>query len=354
MSEGGDDEDKTEDATHKKLREAREKGQVVQSKEVSTWIMLFTACMLFLWVGGWVASNITVLLTQFIAQPEAYFTDGGSLNDLVSVTFFEVLKYLGVILFVMMIAALVSSLVQVGPMYSTESLKPSLDKINPLKGFSRIFGMKAWIEFLKAFAKMVIIGVITTVVLIPIFHESEGMVGVSTQEIMTQLIRETKSLFIAVLSALFVLAVLDYAVQYFQMMKQLRMTKQEIRDEYKQSEGDPHIKARLRELRLQRVRKRMMAAVPNADVIITNPTHFAIAMEYKQGSNAAPKVIAKGQDHMALKIREVAKENNIPIVENKPLARALYETIDLDEEIPEQHYKAVAEVISYVFSLRRR
>jgi flagellar biosynthetic protein FlhB len=354
MAEGSEQEDKTEEPSPKKLREAREKGQVVQSREVNTWIMLFTAALLFAWAGVWLCSNLTTLLSQFIARPETFPADGRSLTEITFRTFLESAKYLGVILIVLFIAALLSGLAQVGPLYTTETLKPSLDKINPMKGFKRIFGGKAWIEFIKAFCKMLLIAVVTTVALIPIFSEAPGMVGISIPSMMDILRHETKGLFISVLAILFVLAVADYAVQYFQMMKQLRMSKQELRDEYKQTEGDPHIKSKLRELRLQRARKRMMAAVPSADVVITNPTHFSIALEYKQDGNSAPIVVAKGQDNIALKIREIAKENNVPIVQNAPLARAMYDSVDLDQEIPEEHYKAVAEIISYVFSLKRK
>lgn len=354
MAEGSDQEDKTEEPTQKKLREAREKGQVIQSREVNTWIMLFTSALLFVWAGSWIASNLTTMMAQFIARPESFSMDSGALHTLLLMTATDMFRYLGVILFVMFLAALCSGFAQVGFLYSTESLKPSLDKINPMKGFTRIFGSKAWIEFVKAFLKMVLIAVVTTVILIPIFQEAPGMVGTTLPGMMEILQHETKRLFIGVLSVLFILAAMDYAVQYFQMRKQLRMSLQELKDEYKQSEGDPHIKAKLREIRLQRARKRMMAAVPKADVVITNPTHFAIAMEYKQGGNSAPKVVAKGLDNIALNIRKIAEENKVPIVQNPPLARALYDTVELDEEIKEEHYKAVAEIISYVYSLKRR
>lgn len=354
MSESADQEDKTEDPTPKKLREAREKGQVVQSREVNTFVMMSASALLFIWAGAWIAEHIVEMMIRFLAEPERFNTDGQALADTMLYTSGEVFRYLGVFLIVLFIAALLSGLAQVGPMYSTESLTPSLDKINPLKGFGRIFGAKAGIEFIKAFAKMALISAITTVVMIPIFAQAPGMVGLPITDMMVALQHETKQLFIAVLSFLFVLAVLDYAVQYFQFMKQMRMSLQEIKDEYKQTEGDPHIKAKLRDLRMQRARKRMMAAVPKADVIVTNPTHFAVAMEYKQEKGTAPKVVAKGADRIAFKIRELGKEHDVPIVENPPLARALYDAVDLDEEIPEQHYKAVAEIISYVFSLKRK
>lgn len=354
MAEGGDDEDKTEEPTHKKLREAREQGQVAQSREVNTWIMLFFSAMLFIWIGGWVGNRLIIVMQNFIAQPHEFAMDSGALRQLMGSTSLEFFKIVIVPLAVLFVAAFLSGFLQVGPLISYESLKPKLDKIDPLKGIKRVFGMRAWLEFAKALFKFILVGVAATIVLWPVIIDSRDMVGIAVPEMNAILFRTIRQLFNVVLSVLFVFAAFDFGIQRFQLMKQLRMSRQEIKDEYKQSEGDPHIKARLRELRLKRARKRMMAQVPKADVIITNPTHFAVAMEYKQDSNSAPIVVAKGQDRIALRIREIAKENDIPIVENKPLARALYDTVELDQEIPEQHYKAVAEIISYVFSLKRR
>ena len=354
MAEGGDQEDKTEEPTPKKQREAREKGQVAQSREVNTFVMLFTSALIILTMGLWMSDRLGDLLTGFIAQPEIYPTDGGALIDTVMQVFRESFVIISIMLGGLFIAGIIAGFAQVGPLLSTESLAPKLDKINPIKGFTRIFGKKAWIEFLKGVAKLVIVAAITTVILMPIFDSAPGMIGMTIPAMIDSLFSEVKSLFIGVLSFLFVLAVADYAIQYFQLQKTLRMSLQEIKDEYKQTEGDPHIKARLRQIRLERARKRMMAAVPEADVVVTNPTHFSVALQYDQATSHAPKVVAKGQDLIALRIREIAKENDVTIIENKPLARALFDTVDLDEEIPEEHYKAVAEIISYVYSLKRR
>lgn len=354
MAEGGDDEDKTEEPTPKKLREAREKGQVAQSREVNTWIILFTATILMLGSGAYIAQELTTMLKEFIARPHSFAMDSHSIAQIMQSTIIETFTVIGLPLFVFFIAAFLASFVQVGAMISTQSITPNLEKIDPLKGAKRVFGSRAWIEFIKALIKMLLVGIITTVILIPIFKEAPGMVGIFPGAMMDILMDETRRLLVGVLSILFIFAVLDYGVQRYQLMKQLKMSLQEIKDEYKQTEGDPHIKAKLRELRMQRARRRMMQKVPTADVVITNPTHYAIAMEYKQDKNSAPVVVAKGQDKIALKIRELAKENNVPVVENPPLARAMYDTVELDQEIPEQHYKAVAEVISYVMSLKRR
>lgn len=353
MSEGADDEDKTEEPSAKKQREAREKGQVAQSKEVNTWVILFTATMLIATMGGSISSRLNDLLINFIARPETMSLDSHALAKMLGQLSLGIAAIVGFPMFVFWLAAGLSSFIQVGPMLSGESLKPSIDKINPMKGFKKVFGGRAWIEFAKAFVKMVLVGVVTTIVLIPIFDQAPGMVGIFPGPLMETVNYMAHKLLVATLIVLFVVAGLDYGIQWFQLRKQLMMSRQELKDEYKQTEGDPHIKGRLRQLRLERARKRMMAKVPSASVIITNPTHYAIAMEYNTEKSGAPVVVAMGVDNIALRIREIGKENNVPIVENPPLARAMYETVELDQEIPEQHYKAVAEVISYVFSLKR-
>lgn len=354
MAEGADDEDKTEEPSAKKLREAREKGQVAQSKEINTWVILLTATLLMGTVGISVGQRLSDNLVAFIAAPHQFNMDGGSVRDIFMDMLGDLVAVIGLPMLVFFFAAGLASFAQVGPMYSTQSLEPTIDKINPLKGAKRVLGSKAWIEFAKALIKMILVGTVTTIILVPIFDKAPAMVGLYPHRMIEIMLGETHQLLVAVLCVLFVFAALDYGVQRYQLMKQLRMSKQELKDEYKQTEGDPHIKARLRELRIKRSRKRMMANVPNASVVITNPTHFAIALEYNQEKSGAPVVTAKGQDKIALRIREIARENNVPIVENKPLARAMYDNAELDMEIPEEHYKAVAEIISYVFSLKKR
>lgn len=354
MAEGADDEDKTEEPSAKKLREAREKGQVAQSKEINTWVILLTATLLMGMMAVNIGQQLTANLVEFIAAPHKFNMDAGSIKDILTNMTIELVQVMGIPMIVFFFAAGLASFAQVGPMYSTQSLEPSIDKIDPLKGAKRVFGSKAWIEFAKALIKMILVGIVTTMIMIPIYDEAPGMVGLTPSRMIEVMLDETHQLMVAVLCVLFVFAALDYGVQRYQMMKQLRMSKQELKDEYKQTEGDPHIKMRLRELRMKRARKRMMANVPNASVIITNPTHFAIALEYNQEKSSAPIVTAKGQDKIALRIREIARENNVPIIENKPLARAMYDNAELDMEIPEEHYKAVAEIISYVFSLKKR
>jgi flagellar biosynthetic protein FlhB len=236
--------------------------------------------------------------------------------------------------------------------WSGESLKPKLSKISPGAGFKRIFGKQAAANFLKGLFKVIALGAVMTAVLWPERHRLEAMVRLDPSAIMGATTGLTMHLLGAVVAMLAAVAIADYFFQYRQWYERQKMTLQEMKEEFKQSEGDPHVKGRIRQLRQARMKKRMMAQVPKASVIITNPTHYSVALSYDRGM-AAPICVAKGVDNIALKIREVAREHDIPIVENVPLARALHATVEIDEEIPVEHYHAVAEVIGYVMRLKR-
>jgi len=235
--------------------------------------------------------------------------------------------------------------------WSGESLKPKLSKISPGAGFKRLFSKIALMNFIKGLMKLALVGAIMTVILWPKRNQLDGLVTMDPAVVL--LLTRALSLDVlgAVVALLAIIAAADYLFQYRQWYNRLKMSLQELKDEFKQTDGDPHIKAKIRQLRLERSKKRMMAAVPQASVIITNPTHYAVALQYDRAM-AAPVCLAKGLDNIALKIREVAAEHNIPIVENPPLARALHATVEIDEEVPPEHYKAVAEVIGYVMRLK--
>jgi flagellar biosynthetic protein FlhB len=251
-------------------------------------------------------------------------------------------------------AALASSLVQNGLVISAEPLKPKWEKLSPISGAKRIFSLKSFVEFVKGLFKISLIGAAAVVLLWPeaaLVIQTTGIEIIGTVVILQDL---TLKLLIGVAALMMVIALLDLVYQRFEHQKQLRMSRKDLQDEYKQTEGDPHVKARLRGLRAERARRRMMADVPDATVVITNPTHFAVALLYQQDGMSAPKAVAKGLDLVALRIREVAEAHQVPIVENPPLARALFAAVDLGEEIPPEQYRAVAEVIGYVMRLHSR
>jgi flagellar biosynthetic protein FlhB len=252
-----------------------------------------------------------------------------------------------------LIAALTGALIQHRPLWTFEPMMPKFDRISPMAGAKRMFGKEAWVNFAKGLAKTGLVGIVLWITL---WNEHDRLESFATMDV-TALLPATLALTIKLMGsalALFaVIAIGDFGWQRYSWYQRQKMTKQELKDEYKNSEGNPEVKAKLRQIRAQRVRKRMMAAVPKATVIITNPTHFAVALRYEPGMGA-PLCLAKGADAVALKIREVAGEHDIPIVENPPLARALYATVEIDDEIPVEHYQAVAEVIGYVLRLKGR
>lgn len=350
MSE--DDEQKTEDPTAKKLDEARKKGQVAVSRELNNWIMLTAATILIGTMAPSFMARLSEILKIYIEQSYALPQAPGGFSVVLGATYLKVLGIMAVPLIALMVAAFIGPFAQVGPLYSAESIKPELSKVSIIKGLGRLFSRKSLVEFLKGLLKFVVIGGTGYIVLRPYYDGIEHLVGMPIPLMLGEMMGLTMKMLIGMLSVLMVLAIIDVVWQRMEHMKQMRMSRQEIRDEHKQSEGDPHIKARLRQLRAEKARQRMMTAVPNADVIITNPTHYSIALSYKPDEMDAPVCVAKGVDEVALRIREVAKEHNVTIYEAPPLARALYATVDIDEMVPPDQYKAVAEVITFVFKLK--
>lgn len=354
MAEGeqSDDSQKTEDPTPKRLEEARKKGQVAISREVNNWIMLLTATVLIGAMGSSVLSRLQFHLKSYIEHAHDLPQVPGGFSIILGASFWKVFGILALPLIVLMAAAFLGPFLQVGPLFAPEIIKPDLSKISPMQGFKRLFSSRALMEFAKGLLKIGIIGTVGVVLLSPFFGQVEHMVGLPIPVVLLEAKELIIRMLIGVLVVLIVVAVVDTLYQRTQHMKKMRMTKQELKDEYKQTEGDPHVKAKLRQLRTERARQRMMQNVPKADVVITNPTHFSIALQYKPEEMEAPVCVAKGVDQIALRIREIAKENDIIIYENPPLARVLYDTVEIDEAVPPEHYKAVAEVISYVFKIK--
>ncbi|HRQ60771.1 MAG TPA: flagellar biosynthesis protein FlhB [Alphaproteobacteria bacterium] len=349
-----DDAQKTEEPTSKKLDEARKKGQVPHSREVNNWLMILAATIIIASASGSLFAGLNGMLRGFIEKSYAFSGGLGDLNLLLSKTAWDVFGVLALILLALMVVAAAGPLLQIGPLFAPEKIKPDLSKISPMKGFSRLFSMNSLMEFVKGLFKLVLIAVVGTIIVMPYFNSLDHIMGLSFAAFLEELKALVLQMLTGVLVVLFIIAAVDLVYQRYQHYKQMRMTKQEVKDEYKQSEGDPHVKARLRQLRGEKARQRMMQNVPKADVVITNPTHYSIALQYDPETMEAPLCLAKGVDELALKIREVAKEHEIIIYENPPLARALYATIEVDDTIPPEQYKAVAEVISYVFKMKKK
>lgn len=349
-----DDSQKTEEPTPKKIEEARKKGNVALSREVNNWVMLFAGTLLVAAMAPSMFQDLGQLMQSYIERSYVFPSAPGGLKIILGEGMIELIKILALPLLFLMIAAFAGPFLQIGPLFAPEAVKFDLAKISPIKGFFRLFSMRSIMEFVKGVVKIALVAIVGTVILYPYFDKFEHMIGLPMIALLGEMQTLTVRLMIGVLVVVMIIAVIDLVYQRFEYYKKMRMSRQEIKDEYKQSEGDPMVKGRLRQLRQEKARQRMMQAVPTADVVITNPTHYSIALKYDPETMEAPVCVAKGIDEVALRIREVAKEHNIILYENKLLARTLYDTIDIDETIPAEQYKAVAEVISFVFKQRGR
>jgi flagellar biosynthesis protein FlhB len=354
MADTPDNDQKTEAPSGRKLEQARERGQVATSKDLATWLVLFAGAIASAMIIPHAARQGMDTLAPFIASAHDTPPDSAGVMVAVRRAFFGVGWFFAAIFFGFAVVGSAAHLLQHGVIWSFEPLKPTLDKISPMAGFKRLFSRKTLVEFFKSFLKVCLVGFVGYLVLKPMLHTLPALVEASPMEILAAIQKGVSNLFVGMLSALFVIAAADFGYQKFEFHQQMRMTKEEVKEEYKQTEGDPHIKGKIKQLRAERAGKRMLAEVPTSTVVITNPTHYAVALRYEHGTAQVPLVTAKGVDHLALKIREIAKEHNVPIVENPPLARALFANAKVDEDISFEHYQAVADVIGYVLRLNKK
>lgn len=352
MAESQDDSEKTEDPTQKKLSDARDKGQVATSKEVNTWMILLASAVLFVSMGPFMAGQVAEALRPFIEQPHALAADFQNLREVLLETIVQIGLALAAAGLVLVVAAAASGFIQHGFVFSAHSLKPDISKISPIKGVKRLFSLKSIIELLKGVFKMALVTAVALFIVMPKLEDLPLIVTEAPGDVVERLFILGLYVLASVVGAMTVIAVLDFIYQKFEHTKQQRMSKQEVKDEQKQMEGDPMVRARLRSLRMERARQRMMTAVPQADVVITNPTHYAVALRYDPEQMEAPTMVAKGADLLAKRIRDLAEEHRIPIVSNPPLCRALFSSMEIDQAIPLEHYKAVAEIISYIWRLK--
>ena len=351
MADDRDPSQQTEEPTQKRLQEAREHGDVIKSTEVNALVLLAGGALAIAMFGGSAMKGLAVAMRLFLEQPDQMSLDPGDIMALARHTVMSIGTILAPVFAVMMAAAVGGHLIQGTPTFSLEKIKPDLSKLSLVSGFKRIFGIDGLSNLVKGLAKMLIVGFAVWTQIWPERNMLELVLNQTPMGVVGDMDHLLFKVLIAALAALAVIAAADYLLQRQRFLQRNRMSKQEIKEEYRQNEGDPQIKAKIRQIRLERAKKRMMAAVPEATVIITNPTHYAVALKYEAGKMAAPICVAKGIDALALKIREVAKEHDVPIVENPPLARALHAAVEVDEVIPQEHFKAVAQVIGYVMRL---
>ena len=354
MAEENDDASKTEEPTDKKLADARKKGQVATSKEVGSFFVLLGGTIMILLMAPGMAEGVMRVVIPFVERPDMMEMNGPALLK-TAISILQGLAFsIGLPILMLLVFGVLGHVVQNGLLFAGERIKPDLSKINPLKGLKNIFGMKNLVEFLKAILKLVLVGLILVLIITPELDNIPAYTGFSLKSVIDELYDMTAIMLIVVLSLTAIIAALDFSYQKYEFKKRMRMTQQEVKDEHKQMEGSPEIKAKIRQIRNERAQQRMMQAVPTADVVVTNPTHYAVALKYDMETMAAPVCVAKGQDNIALKIRDVAEENDVVIMENPPVARALYATVEIDQQVPPEHYQAVAEIISYVYKLKKR
>jgi flagellar biosynthetic protein FlhB len=349
-----DTDNNTEKATPKRLEEAREKGQVAKSREVASALIMVACLMYFYFDASGIVSRLREMMKgSFRGLYRTDLTTDAIQSLMIDLTI-KVSVMILPLLLTLLAAGLLANIIQVGLLFSAESLQPKLSKVSPLKGLKNMFSLKSIVELLKNIFKITIVGFIAYVT---IKNEALDVSPLMEQDVWTILAYMggiSFKILMATCWVLIVLALLDYLYQHWEHGRNLKMSKQAIKDENKNSEGDPLIKARIRRLQRDMAMRRMMTKVPTADVVITNPTHLAVALKYDPARMSAPVVVAKGANLIAERIKEIARENGIAVVENKPLAQVLYKMVDIMEAIPDNLYQAVAEILAYVYGLKRK
>ncbi|EHY1121618.1 flagellar biosynthesis protein FlhB [Vibrio vulnificus] len=348
-----DGQERTEEATPRRLQQAREKGQVARSKELASVSVLVIGAVSLMWFGESLARALFKAMGRLFSLSREEIFDPSKLFDIASGALSALLLPLLLILFALFVAAAIGSAGVGGISFSVEAATPKLSKMNPLSGIKRMFGLQSWVELIKSILK---VALVTGVAIYLIQASQEDLIQLSLDVYPQNIFHALDILlnFVLLIScSLLIVVAIDIPFQIWQHADQLKMTKQEVKDEYKDTEGKPEVKGRIRMLQREAAQRRMMVDVPTADVIVTNPEHFSVALRYKQNSDRAPVVVAKGTDHMAMKIREVAREHDISIVPAPPLARALYYSTELEQQIPDGLFTAVAQILAYVFQLKQ-
>lgn len=353
MAESESGQDKTEEPTEKRRREAREKGQLPRSKELNTLAVLIAGAGALLVYGAGLAGDLMRIMRGSFDLSRETVMNSDSMLQMVSAAVRTAGEGLWPILVVLLLASLIGPIALGGWLFSGEALAPKFSRMNPLEGIKRMFSAKSVLELFKALVKFI---VVLTVAILVLQSDKDALLALLHQPLEVAIVQSVKvvgwSAFWMAASLLLIAAV-DVPYQLWDNHQKLLMTKQEVRDEYKDSEGKPEVKAKVRRLQREMAQRRMMQAVPEADVVITNPTHFAVALKYDATAGGAPKLLAKGNDFLALKIREVAQEHKVTVLESPALARAVYYSTELDQEIPAGLYLAVAQVLAYVYQLKQ-
>lgn len=350
MADEQDEASKTEEATPTKLQKAREKGDVAKTPDLATLASFSGAAAVIAIAGGWMSQNLASALLPFIAHPESMSLEGHGSIEVARIAIRAGAPILITVLAVAAVMGAGGNLIQSGLMYSPDKVKPDWKKVSPLAGVKRLVGLDNLMQFVKSVIKIIMVGWVGWVVMKPYLHPLRELAAMDPAAMLPLMSEILRKLVFATAALMLAIAGLDWFWQRQRFLKRMRMTKEEQKEEYKNAEGDPHFKAKRRQIALQRSRSRMMAAIPSATMVVMNPTHYAVALKYEAGETAAPQCVAKGMDAIALKIRALAEEHGVPVIEDPPLARALYAAVELEEFIPPAHYEAVAKLIGFIMS----
>ena len=354
MAEGNDGAERTEEPTPRKLEQARAQGDVSKTPELPQFASLAASAAVLAICGGWMCRDLGAALLPFLAHPDSIDIEGHGGMAVARYVLGAVLPIMLLVLLAAGAAGAAGHLLQTGLMFTPDKLKPDFGKLSPLKGLQRMFGLDGLIQFAKSLVKVAVTGALAWWMVKPHLTEFAQLPTVDLAAILPFMADILRRLVFAVMALLLVITGADFFIQKQRFMARMRMSKEEVKEEFKNTEGDPHVKARQKQIRAERARRRMMQAVPKATVVVMNPTHYAVALKYVQGEDGAPVCVAKGVDALALKIREIAEDNRVPVIEDPPLARALYASVEIDEVIPPAHYEAVAKVIGFILKQSRR
>lgn len=347
-------DDKTEEATPHKLSEAKKKGQIAKSKEISSALTLLASTIILITLGKYVTNSFGANIIEFIGNNLNSNLDMDSLQSIIVTVLWRFFIIVLPVVIPIMIIGVGANLIQSGFIRSTEAIKPKLSKINPISGFKKMFSLRSLVDLVKNIAVIIIVGSVGYKFLKDNFRQVLSVSNLRFPEIINVFFKLATNIFFRVTLIMLAIALIDFMYQKFQFKKDMRMTKQEVKEEFKQMEGDPQVKGKIKQKQREMATRRMMQQVPNASVVVTNPTHIAVALKYESGKTNAPILIAKGSGYVAIKIKEIAKENNIPIIEDKPLARLIHQEVELESEIPSEMYQAVAEILALVYKLKKR
>ena len=347
-----DKSSKTEQPTPRRMSESRQKGQVAKSQEVNTFAILLSAVLVLFMTGAGMYNRLADVMVRVLSRAGQISLEGPDLMTFLTGNLVTMALVLGPLFLVLYCAAILANLIQVGPLFTTQTLQPNLNKLNPITGLGKLFSKRSLVEMFKSIGKITLIASIAFFTIRGEMDQIIHLGDMSPAQIGYFAVALAFEIFLKTCWALAFLAILDFAFQKWQHMEDMKMTKEEIKEEHRQTEGDPLVKSRIRSLQRDAARRRMMSKVPDADVVVTNPTHLAVALYYDPEQADAPVVVAKGRSLLAERIKKIAREHGVPVVEDKPLARALYKSVEVGQVIPIFFYKAVAEILSYVYRLK--